>query len=415
MEEYSRAKTIKEVAELLNISTQMVYKLIRRGEMEAFKIGNAVRILQSDVDTYIQRRKQLYRMEVMNEKADQSPQPHPLILEDVSVRKGDFVLGPISIEIPPRAVVGIAGGSGSGKTSLLRGINGLETLESGSVSLGPVELSNMSVDTRRIGFVFQDSILLPRMNVEENLTFPLRIKKIGEPGRTQRLNEVIDELELDRSYLEKYEQQLPAGIRQLTAIGKERMHMLDLLLMDEPMRHLDAHLRSEIRTLVRSVVRTLGKTTLLALNEPEDIMAICDYVMILRDGKMVEYGPVQHVYSNPQDIASLEALSHLGVNCLSVEVRDGRTTLFDLPAENLTKGLYQLCFRPQDVSIGQSGDIEVEEIQRSVYDSSRDLVTVRLPESLRDESSERADVVLPRSAIEVSYIRIEHYFLFPAA
>ena len=55
MEEYSRAKTIKEVAELLNISTQMVYKLIRRGELDAFKIGNAVRVLQSDVDTYIQR------------------------------------------------------------------------------------------------------------------------------------------------------------------------------------------------------------------------------------------------------------------------------------------------------------------------------------------------------------------------
>lgn len=386
MEEYSQAKTIKEVAKLLNISTQMVYKLIRRGEME-----------------------------VMNEKADQSPQPHPLILEDVSVRKGDFVLGPISIEIPPRAVVGIAGGSGCGKTSLLRGINGLETLESGSVSLGPVKLSDMSVDTRRIGFVFQDSILLPRMNVEENLTFPLKIKKIGKPGRTQRLNEVIDELDLDRSYLEKYEQQLPAGIRQLTAIGKERMHMLDLLLMDEPMRHLDAHLRSEIRTLVRSVVRTLGKTTLLALNEPEDIMAICDYVMILREGKMVEYGPVQQVYSNPQDIASLEALSHLGVNSLTVEVRDGRTTLFDLPAENLPKGLYQLCFRPQDVRIGQIGDIEVEEIQRSVYDSSRDLVTVRLLDSLRDESADRADLVLPRSAIEVSYIRIERYFLYPAA
>ena len=67
----------------------------------------------------------------------------------------------------------------------------------------------MTVESRRIGFVFQDSILLPRMNVEENLTFPLRIKKITEPTRSQRLNEVVDELDIDRKYLEKYEEQLP--------------------------------------------------------------------------------------------------------------------------------------------------------------------------------------------------------------
>ncbi len=418
MNKYSRARTIKEVAEQLNISSQMVYKLIRRGELDAFKIGNAVRILQSDVDTYIQRQKQLYRMESMNERADERQQLHPLILEEVSVRKDKFVLGPISLDVPPHAVVGIAGGSGSGKTSLLRSINGLDRLESGRVKLGPVDLTEMTVEARRIGFVFQDSVLLPRMNVEENLTFPLRIKKVTEPTRSQRLNEVVDELDIERKYLEKYEEQLPAGIRQLTAIGKERMHMLDLLLMDEPMRHLDAHLRSEIRSLVRSVVRTLGKTTLLALNEPEDIMAICDYVIVLKAGQLVEYGPVQQVYSYPQDIASLEALSHLGVNTIPVELRAGRTIPFDLAAEDYNDGRYRLCFRPQDIRVGQPGDIQVEEQRRSVFDGSRDLATVRLSalqpgaNSLQEEAAASADIVIPRNTSQINFIKLEHWYLF---
>ena len=249
------------------------------------------------------------------------------------------------------------------------------------------------------------------MNVEENLTFPLRIKKITEPTRSQRLNEVVDELNIDRKYLEKYEEQLPAGIRQLTAIGKERMHMLDLLLMDEPMRHLDAHLRTEIRSLVRSVVRNLGKTTLLALNEPEDIMAICDYIIVLKAGQLVEYGPVQQVYSYPQDMASMEALSHLGVNCLRVEVHNGRTQPFDLPAESRRDGRYRLCFRPQDVRIGGDGDIRIEEQRRSVFDGNRDLVTVRLS-ALQADAAVGADIVLPRNTGQVNFIKLEHWYLF---
>lgn len=351
-----------------------------------------------------------------------------LILQNVSVRKGEFVVGPISAEFPPQTVVAIAGASGSGKTLLLRAINGLESLEGGSVKLGPTDLSDMPVEARRIGFVFQEAMLFPKMNVKENLTFPLKMKKIREPGRRERLNQIIEELDIDRSYLEKYEAQLPAGIQRLTAIGKERMRMLDLLIMDEPMCHLDAHLRGEIRGLVRSIVHQLGKTTLLALNEPEDIMAICDYVVILKEGQMVESGPVQQVYSHPKDMAGLEALSNLGVNRLQVRVKNGRTSPFGLSAEGHSDGNYWLCFRPQDTSIGGPEDIPITELSRRVYDGNRDLITARIPNlenaseqgsatagtgSLREEIENEASLVLRRDKASANYIRLNRYYLFP--
>ena len=348
--------------------------------------------------------------------AEYGPSLAPLILDNLVVRRGDFTLGPINLQIPARSVVALAGPSGSGKSSLLRGISGLDTVSDGTVWLGSRELTHLDPSERRVGFVFQEAVLIPNMNARENIVFPLKIRRVDKDTQSEKLGGVVEELEYDRRYLGMYEEQLPAGIRRLTTIGREHMHTVELFLLDEPMGHLDAHLRRAVRRVVSRVVHSMGKTTLLALNEAEEIMALCDYVLVLDSGKAVEFGETGELYAHPKTMAGMETLSPLGVNSIEVEVRKERTIPFDLSASGVADGSYLLCFRPHEVRPGTERDIPVRQVRRSLYDSNTDLVSAECSEqkpSVTEEAAHLITILLPREQKTVSHIRPLNHFLFP--
>jgi ABC-type sulfate/molybdate transport systems ATPase subunit len=160
----------------------------------------------------------------------------------------------------------------------------------------------------------------------------------------------------------------------------------------------------------------MGKTTMLALNEAEEIMALCDYVLVLDSGKAVEFGETGELYAHPRTLSGMETLSPLGVNRIEVEVRKERTVPFDLTATGVADGRYLLCFHPHEVRPGTERDIPVRQVRRSLYDSSNDLVSVECSEqkpSVSEEAAELITLITPRGEETVRHIRPLTYFFFP--
>lgn len=356
-----RALTIKEVAEFLNLSNQMIYNMIREKKLPAFKIGSAVRILQSDLKNYIEDKK--------SEFIDEIGPSCGLTLTDVSAVVDNFVLGPINWTIPPGKIIALIGPSGSGKSTLLRVITGLQRITKGFIFKGEENLFELEPGKRKIGYVFQDYALFPHMDAGENISFPLRMKNKKRATINNVMNKITSELNMDPQYLEKKLDDLPEGIKQLTAIGRERANDVDIIIYDEPMAHLDAHIKKEIRFLMKQIVLIFGKTTIMSLTDPEDALALADYTAIINNGKIIQFGKTFEVYNNPISLLAMELLSVLKVNTLPVTVKNKNINTFEIETD-YADGNYTICFRADEIEVNENG-LKVKIIKKTFYDSRR--------------------------------------------
>jgi excisionase family DNA binding protein len=359
MEDHERAMTIKEVAKFLNISTQMVYNLMKGGKLHAFKIGAANRIMYSDVLAFVQQQKEEFARTLgENDDVDESM----FVISQVSMQKGDFQLSDITFALPMGKIMTLLGPSGSGKTLLLKTIAGLEKMNNGMIFLGKTQLDLLAPASRKLGFVFENYALFPHMTAKRNIEFPWLLQKKVSSNIQRNMKKVIaeetnkrvQELNIDSSYLGRLPDQLPEGMKQLVAIARERNHELELFLMDEPMTKLDAAQHVQMRIFIRKIVRDLGKTTIITSNDPEDALVLSDYIGIMSEGKLLQFGETWEVYHRPVNLTVMEMTSRLAVNTARVEVSDGRTHPYNLQAE-LEDGPYDLAFRPEEIELSAEG------------------------------------------------------------
>lgn len=359
MENHDHAMTIKEVAKFLNISTQMVYNLIKGGKLNAFKIGAASRIMHSDVQAFVQQQKEEFMRTL--DKSD-SAGASTFAVNQLNMQKGDFRITDITFALPMGKTMTLLGPSGSGKTLLLKAIAGLEPIESGTIILGKTQFHLLAPAGRKLGLVFEDYALFPHMNARQNIEFPWILHKKVPKNITGDMKTVIagettkrvQELKIDTAYLEHLPDQLPEGMKQLVAIARERNLDLDLFLMDEPMTKLDAAQHVQMRMFIRKIVRDFGKTTIIASNNPEDALVLSDYIGVMSEGKLVQFGETWEVYHHPLNLTVMEMLSRLGVNKIRVEVSGGRSHPYNLPVE-MQDGIYNLAFRTEEIELAPEG------------------------------------------------------------
>lgn len=359
MENNDHAMTIKEVAKFLNISTQMVYNLIKSGKLSAFKIGAASRIMHSDVQAFIRQQKEEFMKTL--DKSD-SVDASTFTVNQLNMQKGDFRIIDITFALPMGKTLTILGPSGSGKTLLLKAIAGVESIESGTIFLGKTQFHLLASASRKLGLVFEDYALFPHMNARQNIEFPWVLNKKVPRNISGKMKTVIagetnkrvKELKIDTAYLERLPNQLPEGMKQLVAIARERNLELDLFLMDEPMTKLDTAQHVQMRMFIRKIVRDFGKTTIIATNNPEDALVLSDYIGMMSKGTLMQFGETWEVYHHPLNLTVMEMLSRLGVNKTSVEVSGGRTHPYNLPVE-LQDGFYNLAFRTEEIELAAEG------------------------------------------------------------
>jgi iron(III) transport system ATP-binding protein len=226
-----------------------------------------------------------------------------LDVQGISKRYGAITaLDGIGFGVPAGSRTAVVGPSGSGKTTLLRIVAGFEAPDAGRVTLAGQVLADgpsaIPAHRRGIGFVPQDGALFPHLSVAENIGFGL---DRGMPGRSGRVLELMDTVELDRTMLDRRPHELSGGQQQRVALARALARQPKLMLLDEPFSALDANLRENMRKAVAEVLRAAGITTILVTHDQAEALSFADQVAVLRGGRLVQVGSPRELYLSPRD------------------------------------------------------------------------------------------------------------------
>jgi sulfate transport system ATP-binding protein len=211
-------------------------------------------------------------------------------------------LHPVSLSIPSGALVALLGPSGSGKTTLLRILGGLEFPTAGRVLFDASDATNMTVQDRRAGFVFQSYALFRHMTVFENIAYGLRARpRAGRPAKAEIARRVTKLLELIQlpDIGARYPSQLSGGQRQRVALARALAIEPRMLLLDEPFGALDARVRKELRAGLREIHDTTGLTTVFVTHDQDEAMELADLVVVMSMGRIEQIGRPQDIRARP--------------------------------------------------------------------------------------------------------------------
>jgi len=233
---------------------------------------------------------------------------------------GSHALHDLNLEIQQGELLVLAGPSGCGKSTLLRLLAGLEEITSGDILLDGRCVNGLEPQQRNVAMVFQNYALYPHMTVGQNMAFPLRMGKVPERQRRQRIEEVAGLLGLT-DLLEKRPQALSGGQRQRVAMGRALVRQPAGFLMDEPLSNLDPNLRLQIRMEIARLQRTLKITTLYVTHDQTEAMALADRLAVLRAGALQQVAPPLELYERPANIFVADFFGMPGMNLLPVIVR----------------------------------------------------------------------------------------------
>ena len=277
-----------------------------------------------------------------------------LSLDGISKSYGETVaLDAIRMEIAAGGRTAIVGPSGSGKTTLLRIIAGFETPDRGSLVLDGRMLADdatfVPAHRRGIGIVSQDGALFPHLTVADNIGFGL---SRNATGRKERITELMDMVELEAVMAARRPHQLSGGQQQRVALARALALRPRLMLLDEPFSSLDTGLRDTMRRTVARVLRAAGATAILVTHDQAEALSFADQVAVLRQGRLIQFGPPRKLYSRPVD---RETAAFLGeAILLEAEIADGRAAcaLGPLPVDAGGKaGQATIMLRPEQIRL----------------------------------------------------------------
>jgi sulfate transport system ATP-binding protein len=221
-------------------------------------------------------------------------------MTEISKRFGDhLVVNRINLEVKSGELFVLLGGSGSGKSTILRMIAGLSPPDNGTIELNGLEVTNLSPQKRNTGFVFQNYSIFRHMTVAENIEFGLRIRRISAGERTQRSEELLDMVGLT-GLGSRYSEQISGGQRQRVALARALAYNPAVLLLDEPFGALDVKIRAQLRESLKEIQKRLNVTTILVTHDQEEAFELGNRIGIIDKGNLIEVGDPEELYQRPK-------------------------------------------------------------------------------------------------------------------
>ncbi|MGR3447078.1 MAG: ABC transporter ATP-binding protein [Paracoccus sp. (in: a-proteobacteria)] len=234
-------------------------------------------------------------------------------LRSISKRFGGFTaIENIDLDIRSGELVALLGPSGCGKTTTLRMIAGLENPTTGEIHFDDRDVSDLRVQDRNVGMVFQRYALFPHMTVEKNIAFGLSVRGTPRSEISDRLDEIIDVVQLG-PFRQRFPAQLSGGQMQRVAIARTLITKPSVLMMDEPLANLDTKLRGEMRRFIRTLQQRLGITTIFVTHDQVEAMELADRIAVIFNGHLAQFGPPEDLYRQPVsvDVADFMGASNI--------------------------------------------------------------------------------------------------------
>jgi putative spermidine/putrescine transport system ATP-binding protein len=210
----------------------------------------------------------------------------------------EIVLKKMNLEVKQGELLSLLGSSGCGKTTTLRIVSGFLKQREGSVFLEGQEISKTHPSERGFGYVFQNYALFPHLNVEDNVGFGLKQRKVVREGINKKVFEMLDMVDLT-AFAGKRPMELSGGQRQRVALARALAISPRLLLMDEPLSNLDAALRIKMRMEIRRIQQEHNISALYVTHDQEECFSISDRVAVMNEGLIEQLGTPEEIYSSP--------------------------------------------------------------------------------------------------------------------
>jgi ABC-type sugar transport system ATPase subunit len=275
------------------------------------------------------------------------------------------VLTGIDIEIPDGTFFSVVAPTGAGKTTLLRIMCGIESADAGTVYYDGEPMTNVAVQDRSVGMVYQEFVNYPSLTVRENLASPLEVS--GENYSREEINRRVEEtaemLKIDH-ILNNLPEEVSGGEAQRTAISRALIKEPDYLFMDEPLANLDYKLREQLRSDFERLFSEQDTTVIYATPQAGDALAMSTHIGYLHDGKIIQDAPRDEIYFRPRHLPVAEYLGEPPMNVVpGTLIEDNSDRYFELPdgariATGSATGSfpalsagreYMIGFRPQDM------------------------------------------------------------------
>jgi putative spermidine/putrescine transport system ATP-binding protein len=269
---------------------------------------------------------------------------------------GTRALEPVSLDIARGETLVLLGPSGCGKTTLLRMVAGLETPDiGGRIFFNDADVTDVPIEQRNVGMVFQSYALFPNMNVAENIAYGLKFRGASVQERTARVAELVALTGIEGLEHRRIDQ-LSGGQRQRVALARAVAVRPSVLLLDEPLTALDAALRERLRSELNRLLRTLGITAIYVTHDQAEAMALGDRIVVMRKGAIAQVGAPRDIYFTPASrfVAEfvgaaniLEGVSGAG----TLKLRGGRLAIEKTSVE----GPALAMVRPESIAVVAAG------------------------------------------------------------
>lgn len=310
----------------------------------------------------------------------------------------------LNLEIESGNLTALLGPSGCGKTTTMKMIAGLLRPSAGDIYFDGNSILNIAPEKRGAVMVFQNYLLFPYMNVGDNIGFGLKMRGINKREIAKRVAEMLELVQLPG--IEKRKpSQLSGGQQQRVALARALIVEPNLLLLDEPLSNLDAHLRDEMRDLVRSIQRELNITTIFVTHDQEEAVVLADEIALIFDGVLQQYAAPAAFFEEPASVAISRFFG--GLNFIPGSYDDGEMNSacgsFRAPRSGVGAGAATLSIRPESIQIGGQGHNDVQGVVLShVYVGRYARFRIQLGDYLIEAITEPGQVKQYQDGAEVT-------------
>src|SRR2546421_4006277 len=271
------------------------------------------------------------------------------------------VLQNISFHVAEGEALVLLGASGSGKTTILRIIAGLEQPYTGKIMLHGKDVTELPARERGVGVIFQAYALFPKMTVEKNIGYGLKIRKRRRKEIKEKVNELLSLVQLEE-HRKKYPSQLSGGQQQRVAIARTLAYDPEVLLFDEPFGALDAQTRGHLRREIRALLKKVNVPAIFITHDQEEALELGDRIAVVNVGHIEQIGTPSEVYNNPatEYVATFLGAANIFEGIIRNDyVEVGSTQIpAQIDKQRFSEGQpVKLIFRPEDVSLSKTQDL----------------------------------------------------------